>query len=70
MNNWIERELSEMNFIDEEPAGWISDELLDQVARCEMAQRFYWAVELGVDPLHGDLLGLRPGAAPTLRRAA
>ncbi|MEZ4390284.1 MAG: hypothetical protein R3A48_04245 [Polyangiales bacterium] len=70
MNDWLDRDLNDADFIEEEPAGLISDEVLDQIARCELAQRFLWAVEVGVDPLRGDLLALAPTRAPRVSRAA
>lgn len=70
MNDWLSRDLDDADFMDEEPAGLISDEVLDQIARCELAQRFLWAVEVGVDPMRGDLFALRPASAHRVSRAA
>lgn len=70
MNDWIDRDLEDTHFNEEDPAGLISDEVLDQIARCELAQRFLWAVEVGVDPMRGDLFALRPAGAPRVSRAA
>lgn len=57
MNNWLDREVTEVHD-DDEGGPAITDELLDQMARLELAQRFLWAVEVGLDPLRGDLLAL------------
>lgn len=70
MNDWIDRDLTEPHILDDDPAGLLSDEVLDQIARCELAQRFLWAVELGVDPMRADLFALRPTGASSVARAA
>jgi len=69
MNDWLQSDLSELHD-DDEGRALINDELLDQMARLELAQRFLWAEEVGLDPLRGDLLSLPPAPRAHLRRAA
>lgn len=69
MNNWLERDLTEPDD-DHERSAAITDELIDQMARLELAQRFLWAVEVGVDPLRGDLLTLPAAPRGQVPRAA
>jgi hypothetical protein len=69
MNDWLERDLTEPDD-DNERRPVITDELIDQMARLELAQRFLWAVEVGVDPLRGDLLTLPGAPCGRIHRAA
>lgn len=69
MNDWLQRDLTELHD-DDEGGPVISDELLDQMARLELAQRFLWAVEVGMDPLRGDLLALPSAPRGRIPRAA
>ena len=69
MNDWLQRDLTEFSD-DPEGSPAISDELLDQMARLALAQRFLWAVEVGLDPLRGDLLALPAVARARAPRAA
>ncbi len=70
MNDWLSRDLSDTHDTDDDNRPLIHDELLDQMARLELAQRFLWAVEVGVDPLRGDLLALPSSPRSSVRRAA
>lgn len=69
MNDWLQRDLTESDD-DHERCAAITDELIDQMARLELAQRFLWAVEVGVDPLRGDLLTLPSAPRGRMDRAA
>lgn len=69
MNDWLPRDLTELHD-DDEGIPVITDELLDQMARLELAQRFLWAVEVGLDPLRDNLLSLPPSAHARVPRAA
>jgi hypothetical protein len=66
MNDWLDRDVT----CDEAPWVTLSDDEADHLARLELAQRMLWAAEMGVDPLRGDLFGLRPVAPTSVRRAA
>lgn len=68
MNDWLQRDVTELH--DDDGSAVITDELLDQMARLELAQRFLWAVEVGLDPLRGDLLSLPPAPRAPIPRAA
>ncbi len=69
MNDWLQRDLTELHD-DDDGGPVITDELLDQMARLELAQRFLWAVEVGLDPLRDNLLSLPPSPCERVPRAA
>jgi hypothetical protein len=70
MNDWLSRDLSDTHDTGDDDHPLIHDELLDQMARLELAQRFLWAMEVGVDPLRGDLLALASAPRGSVRQAA
>lgn len=47
----------------------VDDDTATELALCELLQRRWWALELGLDPDHADLLAL-PSVGGGMRRAA